>query len=415
MRLGLNLGYWVGGNDASQLVLAQLAEELGYSAVWVSEAYGSDAVTVLSWIAARTTRIDVGTAVLQIPARSPAMTAMTAATLDTLSEGRVRLGLGISGPQVSEGWHGVRFAAPLGRTREYVDLVRRALRREPLAYEGAHFTLPLPDGPGKALSLTIRPPREHIPVYLAALGPKNLELAGEIADGWLPVFFSPAHAGKQLQALRAGLARSGRTLDGAGLAESGRTLGGAGPVRSGRTLDEAGPVRSGRTVGGAGPVRSGRTLDASDGPDRPGFDIAPSVPVVTGADWRACARRVRGYAALYLGGMGGPDDNHYTLLAERMGFGTEARTVQERFLAGDYPGAMAAVPLEFLDATSLLGPRERIAERMAQYAEAGVTTLNVMPVGPGMPGPDRAAQALRTAAEAAELTGLFALAPHHQR
>ncbi|WP_218969562.1 LLM class F420-dependent oxidoreductase [Streptomyces sp. JV178] len=379
LRLGLNLGYWVGGNDASQLALAQLAEELGYSAVWVSEAYGSDAVTVLSWIAARTTRIDVGTAVLQIPARSPAMTAMTAATLDTLSEGRVRLGLGVSGPQVSEGWHGVRFASPLGRTREYVDLVRRALRREPLAYEGAHFTLPLPDGPGKALSLTIRPPREHIPVYLAALGPKNLELTGEIADGWLPVFFSPAHAGKQLQSLRAGLARSGRTL------------------------------------GGTGPVRSASTLDASDGPDRPGFDIAPSVPVVTGPDWRACARRVRGYAALYLGGMGGRDDNHYTLLAERMGFGAEARTVQERFLAGDYPGAMAAVPLEFLDATSLLGPRERIAERMAQYAEAGVTTLNVMPVGPGMPGPDRAAQALRTAAEAAELTGLFALAPHHQR
>jgi F420-dependent oxidoreductase-like protein len=365
LRLGLNLGYWVGGNDASNLVLAQLAEELGYSAVWVSEAYGSDAVTVLSWTAARTTRIDVGTAVLQIPARSPAMTAMTAATLDTLSEGRVRLGLGVSGPQVSEGWHGVRFAAPLGRTREYVDLVRRALRREPLAYEGAHFTLPLPDGPGKALSLTIRPPREHIPVYLAALGPKNLELTGEIADGWLPVFFSPAHAGKQLQALRAGLAKSGRTLG------------------------------------------------AYDGPDGPGFDIAPCVPVVTGADWRACARRVRGYAALYLGGMGGREDNHYTLLAERMGFGAEARTVQERFLAGDYPGAMAAVPLEFLDATSLLGPRERIAERMAQYAEAGVTTLNVMPVGPGMPGPDRAAQALRTAAEAAELTGLFA--PHHQR
>jgi F420-dependent oxidoreductase-like protein len=379
LRLGLNLGYWVGGNDASQLALAQLAEELGYSAVWVSEAYGSDAVTVLSWIAARTTRIDVGTAVLQIPARSPAMTAMTAATLDTLSEGRVRLGLGVSGPQVSEGWHGVRFASPLGRTREYVDLVRRALRREPLAYEGAHFTLPLPDGPGKALSLTIRPPREHIPVYLAALGPKNLELTGEIADGWLPVFFSPAHAGKQLQALRAGLARSGRTL------------------------------------GGTGPVRSASTLDASEGPDRPGFDIAPSVPVVTGPDWRACARRVRGYAALYLGGMGGRDDNHYTLLAERMGFGAEARTVQERFLAGDYPGAMAAVPLEFLDATSLLGPRERIAERMAEYAEAGVTTLNVMPVGPGMPGPDRAAQALRTAAEAAELTGLFALTPHHQR
>ncbi|MEI5571749.1 LLM class F420-dependent oxidoreductase [Streptomyces brasiliscabiei] len=355
LRLGLNLGYWVGGNDASNLSLASLAEELGYSAVWVSEAYGSDAVTVLSWIAARTSRIDVGSAVLQIPARSPAMTAMTAATLDTLSGGRFRLGLGVSGPQVSEGWHGVRFAAPLGRTREYVDLVRRALRREPLAYEGRHFTLPLPDGPGKALALTIRPPRERIPVYLAALGPKNLELTGEIADGWLPVFFSPDHAARQLRPLRAGLAKAGRTLD--------------------------------------------------------GFDIAPGVPLVTGPDWRTCARRVRGYAALYLGGMGGREDNHYTLLAERMGFGTEARAVQERFLAGDYPGAMAAVPLAFLDATSLLGPRERIAERMTAFAEAGATTLNLMPVGPGLPGPDRAADALRVAVEAAELAGLLASGP----
>ncbi|MFF4054418.1 LLM class F420-dependent oxidoreductase [Streptomyces sp. NPDC001668] len=355
LRLGLNLGYWVGGNDASSLPLASLAEDLGYSAVWVSEAHGSDAVTLLSWIAARTSRIDVGSAVLQIPARSPAMTAMTAATLDTLSHGRFRLGLGVSGPQVSEGWHGVRFASPLGRTREYVDLVRQALCRKPLAYEGRHFTLPLPDGPGKALTLTIQPPRERIPVYLAALGPKNLELAGETADGWLPVFFAPAHAARQLAPLKAGLAKSGRTLA--------------------------------------------------------GFDIAPGVPLVTGADWRACARRVRGYAALYLGGMGGPTDNHYTQLAERMGFGPAARTVQKLFLAGDYPGAMAAVPLEFLDATSLLGPRERIAERMTAFAEAGATTLNVMPVGPGLPGPDRAASALRIAAEAAERAGLLTTAP----
>ena len=360
LRLGLHLGYWVGGNDASNLSLASLAEDLGYSVVWVSEAYGSDAVSVLSWIAARTSRIDVGTAVLQIPARSPAMTAMTAATLDTLSGGRLRLGLGVSGPQVSEGWHGVRFAAPLGRTREYVDLVRRALRREPLEHTGAHFTLPLPDGPGKALALTIRPPRERIPVYLAALGPRNLKLAGEIADGWLPVFFSPAHADKHMEPLRAGLARSGRDMDGSGGS---------------------------------------------------GFDIAPCVPLVTGADWRACARRIRGYAALYLGGMGGRQDNHYTRLAERMGYGPQARAVQERFLAGDYPGAMAAVPLDFLDATSLLGPRGRIAERMTAFAEAGVSTLNVMPVGPGLPGPELAAHALRTAAEAAELAGLLCPGP----
>lgn len=352
LRLGLHLGYWVGGNDATGLPLAPLAEELGYSAVWVSEAYGSDAVTLLTWIAAHTSRIDVGTAVMQIPARTPATTAMTAATLDTLSGGRLRLGLGVSGPQVSEGWHGVRFGAPLGRTREYVHLVRRALSREPLEYEGRHFTLPLPDGPGKALGLTIRPPRERIPVYLAALGPRNLELAGEIADGWLPVFFSPEHAEQHFTHLRAGLARSGRALD--------------------------------------------------------GFDVAPTVPLVPGPDWRNCARRVRGYAALYLGGMGGPEDNHYTQLAERMGFGPQAREVQKRFLSGDYPGAMAAVPLEFLDTTALLGPKERIAERMTAYAEAGVTTLNVMPVGPGLPpGTDRAARALRTAVEAAELAGLL--------
>ncbi|MFJ2901846.1 LLM class F420-dependent oxidoreductase [Streptomyces sp. NPDC087212] len=351
-RLGVHLGYWVGGNDADSLTLAPLAEELGYSVVWVSEAYGSDAVTPLTWIAARTSTIEVGSAVLQIPARTPATTAMTAATLDTLSGGRLRLGLGVSGPQVSEGWHGVRFGSPLGRTREYVDLVRRALRREPLQARGRHFTLPLPDGPGKALTLTIRPPREHIPLYLAALGPKNLELAGEIADGWLPVFFHPEQAEQQLVPLRAGLARSGRTLD--------------------------------------------------------GFDIAPTVALVPGPNWETCAKRVRGYAALYLGGMGGPDDNHYTRLAERMGFGTEAREVQRRFLSGDLPGAMAAVPLEFLDATALLGPVERIAERMTAFAKAGVTTLNVMPVGPGLPpGTDRAARALRTAAEAARLAGLL--------
>jgi F420-dependent oxidoreductase-like protein len=349
MRLGLNLGYWIGGNDASNLALAQEAEELGYSAVWVSEAYGSDAVTVLSWAAARTSRIDVGTAVLQIPARTPAMTAMTAATLDTLSGGRLRLGLGVSGPQVSEGWHGVRFGSPLGRTREYIDVVRRTLRREPLDYHGEHFTFPLPDGPGKALTLTIRPIRDHVPIYLAALGPKNLELTGEIADGWLPVFFSPAHAGTQLKQLQAGLAKSGRTLD--------------------------------------------------------GFDVAPTVPLVSGPDWVSCARRVRAYAALYLGGMGGRADNHYNQLATRMGFGEGAAVVQEKFLAGDYPGAMAAVPLEFLDATSLLGPVERIAERMTAFAEAGVTTLNVLPVGPGMPGPAKASAALRVAVEAGELAG----------
>jgi F420-dependent oxidoreductase-like protein len=344
VRLGLNLGYGGAGNDPANLALAKQADDLGYAVVWAAEAYGADAVTVLSWIAARTSRIDVGAAVLQIPARTPAMTAMTAATLDTLSGGRFRLGLGVSGPQVSEGWHGVRFTAPLGRTREYVEIVRAALRRERLKYEGEHFTLPLPEGPGKALRLTVRPARKHIPLYLAAIGPKNLELTGAVADGWLPVFFSPAHAGEQLARIRAGAEAAGRSMD--------------------------------------------------------GFDVVPTVPLVPGEDWRACADAVRGYAALYLGGMGSREENFYNRLARRMGFENEAAEVQEKYLAGDRAGAMAAVPLEFLDATSLLGPKERIAEKMTEFAEAGVTTLSVSPYTP-VP-----ADALRTAVEAFELAGV---------
>jgi F420-dependent oxidoreductase-like protein len=344
VRLGLNLGYWGAGNDPANLALAKQADDLGYAVVWAAEAYGSDAVTVLTWIAAQTTRIDVGAAVLQIPARTPAMTAMTAATLDTLSGGRFRLGLGVSGPQVSEGWHGVRFTSPVGRTREYTQIVRSALRRERLKFEGEHFTLPLPDGPGKALRLTVRPARKHIPLYLAAIGPKNLELTGEIADGWLPVFFSPSHAAEQLAHVRAGAERAGRTLD--------------------------------------------------------GFDVVPTVPLVPGEDWRVCADAVRGYAALYLGGMGSREKNFYNRLACRMGFAAEAAEVQEKYLAGDRAGAMAAVPAEFLDATSLLGPKERIAEKMTEYAEAGVTTLSVSPYTPD------AAAALRTAVEAFELAGV---------
>src|SRR5450631_3020486 len=190
MKLGLNLGYWGMGNDADNIALAQEADRIGYSVVWAAEAYGSDTATVLSWVGALTTNVDLGAAVMQIPARTPAMTAMTAATLDTLSNGRFRLGLGVSGPQVSEGWHGVRFAKPLARTREYVDIVNLALSRKRVRYDGEHFHLPLPDGPGKALFLTVHPVRQHIPTYLASVGPKNLELTGEIADGWLGIFFS---------------------------------------------------------------------------------------------------------------------------------------------------------------------------------------------------------------------------------
>src|SRR6476646_4903842 len=191
MELGVNLGYFGMGMDQDNVAVAQEADRLGYAVAWVAEAYGSDVPTVLSWIGALTERIGLGAGVMQIPARTPAMTAMTAATLDTLSKGRFLLGLGVSGPQVSEGWHGVRFAPPLARTREYVDIVRMALARQPVADDGDHFTLPLPDGPGKSLRLTIHPPRPDLPIYLAAVGPKNLALAGEVADGWHAIFFSP--------------------------------------------------------------------------------------------------------------------------------------------------------------------------------------------------------------------------------
>ncbi|MEI8081908.1 MAG: LLM class F420-dependent oxidoreductase [Actinomycetes bacterium] len=321
MRLGLNLGYWGFGNDADNLVLAREADRIGYSVVWAAEAYGSDTATVLAWIAAQTEQIDIGSAVFQIPARTPAMTAMTAATLDTLSGGRFRLGLGVSGPQVSEGWHGVRFAKPLARTREYVEIVRLALSRQKVRYDGEFFTLPLPDGPGKALTLTVHPVREQIPMYLAAVGPKNLELAGELFDGWLAIFFSPEFSGE----LRAGIS--------------------------------------------AGRERAGKTMD--------GFDIVPTVPVVIGDDIEACAAPLRAYAALYIGGMGSREKNFYNNLACRMGYAEAAAKVQDLYLNRQQGEAMAAVPLDFIDKTSLIGPPERIKERLIAYRDAGVTTLTV--------------------------------------
>lgn len=321
MRLGLNLGYWGAGNDADNLALAREADKIGYSSVWAAEAYGSDAATVLAWVAAQTEQIDVGSAVFQIPARTPALTAMTAATLDTLSGGRFRLGLGVSGPQVSEGWHGVRFAKPLARTREYVEVVNAALSRQRLRHEGEFFPLPLADGPGKALTLTVHPVREHIPLYLAAVGPKNLELAGELFDGWLAIFYSPQFAAEQLASIAAGRAKADKTLA--------------------------------------------------------GFDVVPTVPVVIGASVEECAAPVRAYAALYIGGMGSREKNFYNQLACRMGFEEAAAKVQELYLSRRQVEAMAAVPLDFIEQTALIGPREKIKERLHAYAESGVTTLAV--------------------------------------
>ncbi len=347
MKLGLNLGYWGAGNDAENLELAREADRLGYSVVWAAEAYGSDAATVLSWVAAQTERIDVGSAIFQIPGRTPALTAMTAATLDTLSGGRFRLGLGVSGPQVSEGWHGVRFDRPLARTREYVEIVRMALGRKVVRYDGEFFTLPLPDGPGKALRLTVHPVREHLPIYLAAVGPKNLELAGEIADGWLAIFFSPEHAAEALDHLRAGRARVGK--------------------------------------------------DLSD------FDVVPTVPVVVGDDLTACAEPVRAYSALYVGGMGSREKNFYNQLAVRMGYGEAAAQVQDLYLRREYAAAAAAVPFEFIDQTALIGPKERIAERLVAYAAAGVTNLSVASYAGTV---EERKATLRTVQEALELAGL---------
>lgn len=320
VRLGLNLGYWGAGNDKDNLVLARAADSMGYSVVWAAEAYGSDVPTVLAFVAAQTKRIDVGAAIMQIPARSPAMSAMTAATLDSLSEGRFRMGLGVSGPQVSEGWHGVRFDKPLGRTREYVEILRLALARRRVSYHGEHFVLPLPDGPGKALTLTVHPAREHIPIYLAAVGPKNLELAGEIADGWLAIFFSPEHSTAQLGAIQVGRDRGGRSSD---------------------------------------------------------FDVVPTVPIAVADDLQAAADLIRPYCALYVGGMGSRETNFYNEQAHRMGFGGPATAIQDKFLDRDYAAAAAAVPFEFVDQTALIGPSDRIADRLHAYADAGVTTLSI--------------------------------------
>ncbi|MBV1854708.1 LLM class F420-dependent oxidoreductase [Catellatospora tritici] len=348
MKLGLNIGYLTPWSTPATLVeLAQEADRLGFSSAWVAEAYGSDSPSLVTWIAAHTQRIDVGSAVMQIPGRTPAATAMTAATIDTLSGGRFRLGLGVSGPQVSEGWHGVRFGKPLARTREYVDIVKLALSRKQVSYDGEFHTLPLPDGPGKSLRLNFHPLRTEIPIYLAAVGPKNLELAGEIADGWLAVFFAPEFAAEQLAAIERGRQKAGKTID--------------------------------------------------------GFDIVPTVPVVVGDDVNMCAELVRSYAALYVGGMGSRQQNFYNQLATRMGYGEAAAQVQDLFLAGRHRDAAEAVPMEFIDRTSLLGPKDRIARRLRDFADAGVTTLSLALF---VADADSGRETLRTVAEAYAESGL---------
>jgi len=325
MKLGVHIGYWgLGLTREDQLAIVQEAERLGYDSVWTAEAYGSDSATILGWIAGQTSKIKIGSAIFQMPGRSPAMTAMTAATLDQLSDGRMLLGIGSSGPQVSEGWHGVRFGQQLGRTREYIEIVRKALAREKLEYSGQHFTLPLPDGPGKALKLTIAPVQESIPIYLAAIGPKNTALAGEIADGWIPTLVSPEHLPDLRKSLEEGAAKAGRSLD--------------------------------------------------------GFDIAPTVNVYVSDDIAKGRDIMRPFIALYVGGMGSRDKNFYNNLVQRYGFEDAAREVQDLYLAGKRDEAMAALPDELIDLVSLNGPADKVRERLRVYREAGVGTLGITPM-----------------------------------
>lgn len=337
MRIGLMLGFRAPGLPeipvAAQLELAVTAEAAGVGICFTSEAYGHDAVSILASVAARTSTMQIGSAALQIPGRTAAMTAMTAAGLDAVSDGRFVLGLGISGPQVSDGWHGVPFDAPLARTRSYVGAVRMALARRPLDVHGAGIDVPATPDRYPPMRLSVRPSRPDLPILLAALGDANLRLAGEIADGWLGVWISPDHLAAPLAQIGAG--------------------------------------RSVRAVG------TGTTSP---------FDVVALVPAVlaqpgSADDLRTCADRVRGLAALYLGGMGTPQHNFYADQAARLGFADEAATVGTLFREGRLREAAATVPVDFLDQTCLLGDVEHVRTRLELYARAGVTTLAIAPVG----------------------------------
>jgi F420-dependent oxidoreductase-like protein len=324
MKLAIHLSY-SGSKLAIDVDRVREAERLGYDSIWTAEAYGSDAVVPAAWVAALTSRIHVGTAIMQIAGRTPAMTAMTAMTLDALSNGRFRLGLGVSGPQVVEGWHGEPFGKPLKKTREYVDVVRAVLKREkPVEYKGEYYQIPYAGadatGLGKPLK-SILHGRADMPIYVAAIGPKNVALTAEIADGWIPIFFSA----RRMPMFRAWLAE--------------------------------GFTRAGRS--GAG------------------FDIMPGVTVVMGDDIAACRASVKARLALYVGGMGARGKNFYNELAQRYGYEGPAKTIQDLYLSGKKAEAEAAVPDALVDEVALCGPRERIREHLAEWKAAGVTTMMV--------------------------------------
>ena len=331
MRLGLNIGYF-GAQMPGITDAVEHADRIGFDSLWAAEAYGSDAATVLAFMAARTERIELGSAILQIPARTPAMTAMTAMTIDALSNGRFNLGLGLSGPQVVEGWHGVPYGKPLRRTREHVEIVRRIIARErPVEFDGEEYQIPYtgPDamGIGKPLKSILHPVRDRIPVYLAAVGPKNVALTAEIADGWLPIFFSPEREELFTGPLDEGLSRAGRDVD--------------------------------------------------------DVDVAATVHVVMGDDVDACRDMVRPIVALYVGGMGGwREKNFYYNLACRYGFEQAATEIQDLYWERRRDEAAAAVPAELIDEIALVGPEGRIRERLDAWKASRVTHLLASPLAP---------------------------------
>ena len=338
LRLGLNTGYWAGGPPPGIAEAVIEAERLGFDSVWTAEAYGSDALMPLAWWGAATERIKLGTAIVQISARTPAATAMAAMTLDHLSGGRVILGLGVSGPQVVEGWYGQPFAKPLARMREYIGVLRDIWARAgPVTNDGPHYPLPLPGGTGlgKPLKSSIHPLRSEIPIYLAAEGPKNIAMAAELCDGWLALFYSPYKDDFYREALDEGFARAGAR----------------------RTADE--------------------------------FEVAATVPLIVTDDVEGAADALRPMYALYFGGMGARGTNFHANVAIRMGYEAEVAKIQELYLGGHKDDAAAAVPTQLLEQLTLIGPKEKIRHDLEAWRESIVTTLLV--------GGDR--QTLRTAAE----------------
>ena len=328
MRIGMHLNY-AGGFTETVEELADY-EKAGLDIVFVAEAYSFDAVSQLGYIAAKTQRLQIASGILQLYSRTPTLTAMTAAGLDYVSGGRFELGIGASGPQVIEGWHGVPYDAPVGRTREVIEICRAVWRRERLEYAGKHYTIPLPPdagtGLGKPLKLINHPVRDRIPIIVAALGPKNVALAAELAEGWEPIFYFPEKAAAAWgEPLAAGAARRDPSL--------------------------------------------------------PALDVIAQAPLAIGEDVAGLLEFGRPMLALYIGGMGAKGRNFYHDLAVRFGYGRAAAAIQEAYLAGRKDEAAALVPASLLAGTALIGPRSQVAERVAAMRESGVTTLNVTPLG----------------------------------